>query len=574
MKENIYIDLDENIQSIIQKVQDSEADSLDLFVPTGARVLQNIVDAHLLKEAGDQYSKKITVVTSDIMGRIFAERAGLVVLKQDSEFDDGEIMATQTASTGRISDIVPRRRGIPVRRSSGKGISKYDLVEEKNGKSKPKSLKTAQSSKRSDPQSLNSKSKGEIGASFLRSYREERSKANVFKDLSRINNRRKIKLPFKMSTSVFVSLVCLFTIAVGFVVVAKTLPKAEIIIYPVSTQDNKTFEVSVSSTEEKPDLEKGILPGELITLEKTESGEFPSTGSADPSQKAKGKITVYNTYSTQAQNFVASRFQSENGKIFWATKPFSVPGMSGSNPGKIEIDVVAAETGDSYAIGPSKFTMPALKGTPKGEKIYGISTSNMTSPSSGGEKIVSNDDIIKAYDSLKEKISPQLQTLKKDLPSGFQLWPEVYNEKLVDASSNPEVGAKADKFTANVKMISRAIIFKNTDLEDYLNNRISSYVENGKVFLTGSKDISFVNPPATDYQKGVVSASINVRYDLIDNFDVGGFKNAVLNKDKKEINKITSAYKNIERIEVKYSVFFMRSVPNDPDKVKITIVGL
>lgn len=572
MKENIYIDLDEDVQSIIQKIQDSEADSLDLMIPTGARVLQNIVDAHLLKEAGDEYEKKLVVITSDLMGRIFAERAGLIVLAQTG-VDDNEIVATEAVSTGRISDIVPRRRGVPVRKSVVQKpiIKKYYDKEEKTLKSK--SSKIPISSRKTGSQVFNSKSKGEIGASFLKSYREERNKASVFKELSHIN-RKKRKLPFRISPTVFIVCVSAFTLFIGFVVVVKALPNAEIVIYPVRTQESKTVEVLVSSTDSKADFEKGIISGEILTLEKFESGEFQATGSANSSEKAIGKITVYNAYSTQAQNFIASRFQSENGKIFWATKSFSIPGMKGSDPGKIEIDVIAAEAGDSYSIGPGKFTMPALKGTVKGEKIYGVSTNNMTIANPDGEKIVSNDDINKAYDSLKEKIKPQLQTLKQDLPTGFQLWSEAYNEKLVEASSNPDVGKSADKFVASIKMIARAFVFKSDDLESYMNNKISSSIGEGKVFLTNSKEISFIDPPVVDYQKGTVTASLNVKYDVIDNPDIEGFKNAVLNKDKKEINKITSAYKNIERIEVKYSVFFMRSVPADPDRVKITVSGL
>ena len=582
MKENIYIDLDEDTQSIIQKIRDSEADSLDLIVPTGARVLQNIVDAHLLKEAGDEYEKRLMVVTSDLMGRIFAERAGLTVSGQ-SGFDENEITATQTASTGRISDIVPRRRGIPVRKPiPQKPVKKQyesDEYEEEEKQSKPKlksskfsGLKLAGSGKPNSP-AVNPKNKGEIGANFLKSYREERNKANVFNELSRIN-RRKWKLPFRISPAVFVSGVSIFALFAAFVVVAKTLPNAEIIIYPVRTSDSRTVEVLISSADSKANFEKGIIPGELLTLEKFESGEFQATGSKNVSEKAKGKITVHNGYSPQAQNFIASRFQSENGKIFWAAKSFSVPGMSGTDPGKVEIDVIAAAAGDSYSIGPSRFTMPALKGTARGEKIYGVSTSAMSIAKLDQSKIVSSEDLSKAYDSLKEKIRPQLQALRQNMPTGFQLWSEAYNEELAETSSNPEIGESADKFTASVKMIARAVVFKNEDLEDYINREISTGTEEGKILLPGSKEISFVNPPVVDYQKGSVAASLNIKYDVIDDPSVEKFKDAILNKNKKEINEIMLAYKNIERVEVKYSTFFMRRVPSDPDRVKITIAGL
>ena len=579
MKENIYIDLDEDIQSVIQKIRDSEADNLDLMVPTGARVIQNIVDAHLLKEAGDEYEKKLTVVTSDLMGRIFAERAGLLVLNQNG-FEEGEAIATQAVSTGRISDIVPRKRGIPVRKIvPQKPVKKYDEddeEDEKSSKSKSKIQKQSSSksdSKKSKPHPFITKSKGEIGASFLKSYREERNSASVFKELSHIN-KRKWNLPFRMSPKVFVAGVSIFTVFVGFMVFAKTLPEAEIIIYPARTQDSKIIDVLISSSDSKANFDKGIIPGELLTLEKFESGEFQATGSKSVSEKANGKITVYNTYSSQTQSFIASRFQSEGGKIFWTTKGFSVPGMNGSAPGKADVEVIAAETGESYNTEPGRFTMPALKGTAKGEKIYAISTEAIVVQKSGQSNVVSSDDLSKAYDSLKEKIRPQLQTLRQDMPSGFQLWSEAYNEELAETSSNPEAGESADKFTSSVKMVARAVVFKNEDLENYINREISSGISEGKTLLSGSKEISFVKPPVVDYQKGNILASLNIKYDIIDNLDVEEFKKAVLNKDKKEINKIVLVYKNIERAEVKLSPFFVGSVPSNPDRVKITIIGL
>ena len=120
MKQDIHIHPSEDIQSVLEKIRQSEAEEINLVVPTGARVLQNIVDAHLIKDAAEENEKNLTVITSDLMGKIFSERAGLAVARND-DYEDSPSMATQAiASTGRISDIIPRRRGIPVGLSSNK----------------------------------------------------------------------------------------------------------------------------------------------------------------------------------------------------------------------------------------------------------------------------------------------------------------------------------------------------------------------------------------------------------------------------------------------------------------------
>ncbi|MDP3800537.1 MAG: hypothetical protein Q8Q90_03915 [bacterium] len=565
-KENIYIELHEDIQSAIEKIQFSEADTIDLVVPTGARVLQNIVDAHLIKDIADEYGKDLTVVTSDLMGKIFSERAGLAVAGLNGDDESGVMVSQAVASTGRISDIIPRKRGIPIGISSEK---KQQAVLTARTKTVTRSSGGSKSNDKKAEDFYLKKNKGENGASFLKSYREERSKANVFSNLSKINHKK------FLSPSTFVGLIVFVALAVSFVVFSQVLPKADILVYPTREAKNGSVDVFISGKDSKTDLVKGLIPGELLTSEKMESIEFPATGTQSSSGKARGKITIYNAYSTQVQKFVSSRFQSESGKIFWTASSVSVPGYTTKSgkivPGEVTTDVVAAEGGDSYNIAASKFTMPAFKGTAKGDKIYAVSKDAMTGGGANGAKIVSNDDTAKAYDSLKEKIKPQFDSFKQDLPQGFKFWPEAYNEELASSSVSPEVGSVAEKFTATVKMVARTIVFKNDDLDSYINKRISKDIDESKTLLTSSKDVSFLKQPLVDYQKGTVSATLNVKYDVMDDFNIETFKKSVLNKKKTDID--IADYK-ADRIEVNLWPFWVRSIPSNPDRVNVTIIGL
>ena len=58
-----------------------------------------------------------------------------------------------------------------------------------------------------------------------------------------------------------------------------------------------------------------------------------------------------------------------------------------------------------------------------------------------------------------------------------------YNEELVSSSVSPDVYGVADKFTAIVKMVARTIVFKNEDLDLYVNKKISSKDIDGKRFF-------------------------------------------------------------------------------------------
>lgn len=572
MKENLYIDLNEDVQSVITKIQDSQSDELDLVVPTGARVFQNIVDAHLIREAGTASQKNLTVVTSDLMGKIFAQRAGLSVVNESGVNEDEIIATPAAASSARMSDIVPRRRISALKQAGSSSLAKPLPSRQKSS-----IFKSSGSKKNAPPSGFSKNNKGEIGAGFLKSYREERSKNSVFDDLSKIN-RKKSFWPFKISTATIVVGVVVLTLVVGVVVFSKTLPKAEITVYPVRETISDSVDVVVSGKNSQVDLNKGIMPGELLTLEKSASAEFGATGTKDVAQKAKGKIIVYNNYSSQPQTLVVSRFQAENGKIFWTTKGLTVPGAvikdGKTTPGQISAEVVAAEVGEASNIGPSRFIMPALKNTPKAEKIYAMSDSPMTGGKTGKSTVVSSDDANQAISSLKEKIKPQLQTLKQNLPQGFQLWPEAYNEELAESSTVPLAGEAADKFKASVKMVARAVVFRSQDLDNYINQQISASLKDGKTLLASSKEVSFIKPPVVDYQKGTISALLAVKYDVVDTFDTASFAQAIFNKTEKEIKSILLPYKNIERVEIKLWPFWVSHVPSNSDRVTIKIVGL
>ena len=273
-----------------------------------------------------------------------------------------------------------------------------------------------------------------------------------------------------------------------------------------------------------------------------------------------------------------SRFQSEDGKIFWTIKSVTVPGTSTKDgqtvPGKVVVGVTANEPGEAYNIGPAKFTMPALKGTPRAGKIYAISDSPMTGGKTGQSKVVSNDDLAKAYSSLKEKIRGELDQLKRDLPAGFQLWPEAYNEELADSAASPDAGESAETFQATIKLVARSVVFKSQDLDSYITQQITRGLSEGKVMLADSKEISFLKAPVVDYQKGTVLAALRVKYDVTDKIDSAALIQEILKKKGKDIKSAFASHENIERVQVSLSPFWVRSVPANPERVSLKVYGL
>ncbi|HSX53017.1 MAG TPA: hypothetical protein VLF90_01450, partial [Patescibacteria group bacterium] len=80
-KSTIYIDVDDEITSIIEKVGDSKHKIVALVLPKRAAVLQSIVNMKLLKRTGDADKKRVVLITSEAGLLPLAGAVGLHVAK-------------------------------------------------------------------------------------------------------------------------------------------------------------------------------------------------------------------------------------------------------------------------------------------------------------------------------------------------------------------------------------------------------------------------------------------------------------------------------------------------------------
>lgn len=81
----LYIDADEEITSIIDRVRKSAAGEIIIVAPKQSLLLQSLVNLKLLKKETDRRSKKVIIVTQDKTGKKLIEKAGIVV---QNRFDD------------------------------------------------------------------------------------------------------------------------------------------------------------------------------------------------------------------------------------------------------------------------------------------------------------------------------------------------------------------------------------------------------------------------------------------------------------------------------------------------------
>ncbi len=394
-------------------------------------------------------------------------------------------------------------------------------------------------------------------------------------DLSLINIRKKRKHFFSKKTSAFLALGALIVL---LLILYSTLASANIVIKPKKQPLNVQQKITASTEIGSINAEFNKIPGQLIKVEKEESGSFPLTGQKNVVQKAGGKIVINNKSAT-AQNLVATtRFESTDGLIFRIPQTVTVPASSrkgsGIVPGTLEVTVYADRPGPEYNIVAGKFSIPGFKGNPKFEQFYGESETAMTGGYIGPAQVVTESDFTKAKENLTNKLRDKITNSLKDQADELKILDlkidfadPVTNARVGEAPTNPE--GKADNLQMSIRGSAKIIGFREGDviglIKKYVsqNNQIEAVetrlnLSYRDVSLAGSdKNMSF-NVLAT----GEAVAKINQDKILED----------ILGFDEPSIRLYFKDLDEVESVRVTLSPFWVKSIPKDISKVKLNII--
>ncbi|MDQ3089904.1 MAG: hypothetical protein M3Q24_02000 [bacterium] len=341
------------------------------------------------------------------------------------------------------------------------------------------------------------------------------------------------------------------------------------------TYKPKTLQTSFSN-EIYPAKRSG-LPGELlfhvIKISSEESAEAPASGEKQVSEKASGIIIVYNNSDTSPQKLIKNtRFETADGKVYRVQNDISVPGKinaSGNSvPGSLEVSVYADQPGDSYNIGLSDFTLPGLKGDPKFSTIYARSKTPMSGGLIGTVKNVSAEDKLKAETAIEESLRNNLLIkARADMPADFVLLPNLSQttfEKL------PEGQAEGDKAVVRVRGNYSALIFKKSDLANYLTSKKTALSPSETVNTNFDElDVNFVKLPAGDLAS-IDNTEILVNGNALMMWisDEAQIAQDVVGKGKDQLELIMQNYPSVIDASAVIKPLWKSSFPEDVSKIK------
>jgi len=405
MHQTFYIDIDEEITSVVERLKKARASEIIMVVPKRALLIQSIINLRLLKKEAEGMGLQLMIVTQDKLGKLLIEKAGILVQQKLDDADD-EIVDIRDDDSGyhleNSSELSSEKRDPVKGRLEKLGSDNYfhnleatkekpeekmsvsgnDVVAEKItnkelvseiGKDIRKSPLLSSSSRRMDVGvNINSKSvakeldkpdslswgpeAGQVGRYFLGDNKsnslEQDKKIEHFFHPEYNNNQpskpEKIKKKMDFSKLKRVALASI-VIAIFFGLGAAAyifVPKAEISLAIKQKIKEQDYTLKGDASKSGIDLTQEIIPVKVVEITSEATKDFTTTGSGKKSvsnQKAHGTITIYNEFSTSSQPLVATtRFLSEGGKLFRLASAVTVPGTSSVN-GETKPGAIEAE---------------------------------------------------------------------------------------------------------------------------------------------------------------------------------------------------------------------------------------
>lgn len=315
---------------------------------------------------------------------------------------------------------------------------------------------------------------------------------------------------------------------------------------------------------------------EPVPLSKTVETTVPADAEKQVSEKASGRIAIYNNFSERPQRLIKNtRFETSDGLIYRIDKSITVPGRSRTGgatmPGTVEVTVYADSPGEEYNIPLSDFTVPGFKNDPaRFAGFYARSKTPMTGGREGMVKTPSEAAEKEARTALRAELEKGIRgAVAGQTPGDFILFDDAVS---IVHESLPVTLKERDTAVIAEKAAAVAYLFRRSELASAIaKTGIRAY--NGlPVEIANWNDLAFSleEPPAVRSEvRETLRFTLKGKSRVVWRFDEEALRTALAGKQKDELGTALSAFPTIERIDVILRPFWSRHFPDNPKKIRI-----
>lgn len=559
-KDVIYVDVDDEITSIIDKVNGSQGKVVALVLPKRSGVFQSVVNMKLLKRRAEAAQKHVVLVTSEAGLMPLAGMAGLHVaatpqskpeipasgLDASALDDDDEQEASLADDFDKQDNAAAPVGALAGTAATGQLNRPYDdedTVELDNtDKAADKKSKTAPvvPAKKLSP-----------AAAADRAF-------NGGKD-----GKSKVPNFLRFRKRIVLGVAALVLLIAGWVVANMVLPKATVTIKTDTDSVSSRFDMTLDTAAGEVDTDKRVIPAQTKQEQKSNTQTVPATGQQNKGEKASGSVKLTATMCAPnldaPDDIPAGTGLTSNGNAYITQSgaSFGLSGASGScaKYSSGNVDIVAVKGGQaSNTSGDADFS---LSGTIAGKGEAKGGTDNIV-------KVVQQSDIDGAKQKLaaaqdQDSIKRQLQSRLEDdnlspLPATF-----FAGEATVNSSSN--VNDEADQVTVTQATTYTMFGAKQADLRKLVEVSLDGKFDDSKqAFQSYGLDKATYNI-ASPGAGPKLSAGVSLTAVLGPKIDTAKLQQQIVGKKSGEVKTLIRSNPGVTDVTVKYSPFWVTKAP-------------
>ncbi len=347
------------------------------------------------------------------------------------------------------------------------------------------------------------------------------------------------------------------------------LAKTEIKIWPKTEIINLDEKVTADAKANQISSREKVIPGEIFEEQRSASQQFPTSGKALKETNAQGIIRVYNNYDLPQPLVANTRFQPPLEKVlyFRAVKSVVIPAKS-----YLDVEVKADRPGEDYNIAPSTFSIPGLAGLPQYYSVYGKSASAMTGGFKGEAPKLTEKDLQDAEKILMEKIENEIKSyLNSKTSDDFVILDGGIFQETVEASSSVQVGEQVESFNFNLKVKSKTISFKKSDLESLVKEIVNSKLQDANKKIQPEHLKIDYSLESADKNSGKIVLNLKISAKIYSDIDLISLKRNLFGKPIEETRVLLENQPQIDKVQIKVFPFWLKKNPGKDEKIQIKL---
>jgi len=321
---------------------------------------------------------------------------------------------------------------------------------------------------------------------------------------------------------------------------------------------------------------KLTIDAEEIANNVVKRAEGKSTESQKYNQRASGILVVFNNFNAEPQTLLErTRFQTPSGLIFRSIMRVTVPEKSGDKPGSVEVEVAADAPGDKYNVGFSDFTIPGFAGTPKFQKFFARSKTEIKGGAAGEGRIVGKKEADELLAKLELEAKRELESGIKDrVPQGAFAFPEKTDKPPLTRLTDPPVGSPSETFFAEVRGTVRTLAVDKNAFSRAIARALFRDEAKSAIFELATAPDTFVKNVEMDYAGRKITVTLFGTIKFRGAIDIEDLKKRILEAENEEmLDAIFAKHPGIAKVEKTFRPAFFKRIPGRPSRISINVAG-